>query len=179
MTKKPIALIGFYGSGKTTVARHIASQMEVPYCNLGDVIEQLSGMRINTLYETLGEGSMRDFERLALSSAAATGGVLATTGGCVMMPHNRRMLNDNFTTFFLDIPFEVAYANMGSSPRPSVESLTKEELGRLYHLRRPLYEETADHYIDGTLPLREIVDEIINLALADKAEPLQEAQTEE
>lgn len=167
MNTKPVALIGFYGSNKTTVARRVASQMEIPYNNLADGIEQLGGMRINPLYETLGEGALREFEQLALASAAAAGGVLATTGGCVMMPYNRRLLADSFTTFFLDVPFEYAYSHMGGSPRPSIDSLTKDELYLLYTMRRPLYEETAHHTLDGTRPLDELADDIIDLALAE------------
>lgn len=167
MNVKPVALIGFYGAGKTAAARFIAEQMDVPFCGMGDLMEQLSGMRMPHLYESMGEEALQEFEQLALSSAAASGGVLAATGGCVMMPFNRRLLHESFTTFFLDVPFEYAYANMGSSPRPSVSSLTKSELQRLYTLRRPLYTETAHYTLDGTRPLRELADEIIDLALAD------------
>lgn len=170
MIHKPIALIGFYGSGKTTAARLVAAQLDAPCVNLADMIEQLSGMRLTELYETMGEGSLREFEQLALSSAAAAGGVLATTGGCVMMPYSRRVLNENYMTFFLDVPFAHAYVHMGSSPHPSTESLTKDEVEALYRMRRPLYLETADHVIDGTLPQNDIADRIIDLALADTAE---------
>lgn len=164
---KPIAIIGFYGSGKSLLGRRAANELGVPFSSLSAEIEKLSGMRVNTLYQKMGEAAFRKFESLALSSLAASGGVVATTGGCVMLPYNRRLLAESFFTFYLDAPFEVIAPHIKAAVYPTVGGLASGELQKLYDMRKPQYEEISDHTLDATLPLDKLSDSIINLALAE------------
>lgn len=162
---KPIALIGFYGSGKTTVGRRVAGELGVPFYDLNDEIEKRSGMRIPQLYAQMGDSAFRRFESLALSSLAAYGGVVATTGGCVMMPYNHRLLANNFLTVYLNAPFELATAHINAARHPSVNSLSPTELFQLYELRKPQYQQLAHLTLDASQPLEAMVSQIIETAL--------------
>ena len=160
---KPIALIGFYGSGKTTLGRRVANELNMPFSELSKEMEKISGMRLHNLYDNMGESVFRKFESLALSSLAASGGVVVTTGGCIMLPYNRRLLSENFFSFYIDTPFELTTAD---ASYPSIKNLTQIELQKLYDMRKPLYTESADHILDGSLPSEQLQSAIIDLALA-------------
>lgn len=163
---KPIALIGFYGSGKTNMGRRVAGDLHMPFYDLNDEIVKLSGMRAAQLYTQMGEPVFRRFESLALSSLAAYGGVVATTGGCVMMPYNNRLLANSFLTIYLDAPFEYVSAHLDAARHPSISGLSQTELYKLYELRRTQYEQAADHTLDASQPADAVVSQIIEAALA-------------
>jgi len=161
---RPIAIIGFMGCGKSTVGRMAANELQVPFCDLDAETENLAGMRVPQLFETQGELALRRYESLALSSLAATGGVLATSGGCIMLPQNRRVLQEGYFTIHLDAPFEVIMPRIRGTSRPLIRSLTENELRRLHELRRPLYAQCADYTLDASLPIEELTDRIVDLA---------------
>jgi len=164
---KPIAIVGFYGNKKSVVAQLVAAQTNMPFSDLYSEIEKLSGTRINSLYEKMGGLVFGKFESLALSSLAASGGVVAASGGCVDVPYNRRVFKESFFTVYLDAPFEYIYPNIARVRRPTIAGLSRDELKTLYGKRRPIYEEISDCTIDATLPVSEIKDKVIELALTE------------
>lgn len=127
MALDSIAVIGFMGSGKTTVGRALANELSLPFTDLDDRIEDMSGLRIPEVFAQMGEFGLRYIERMALSSLAVGGGVVSTSGGCVVLPQNRRVLEQGFTTFFLDAPFEVVYPRIAGTSRPLLQTLTEIE----------------------------------------------------
>ena len=158
----PLALIGFMGGGKTTVGRAVANELDASFSDLDDQIENISGMRIPQIIEQLGEDGLRHLESLALSNLASFGGVAATSGSCVMIPRNREILEENFTVFFLDTSFRELYPRILGTGRPLLKSLSEVELGKLFELRRPLYQGVADYTIDASKPVDELVSEILD-----------------
>lgn len=162
MKFKPVALIGFMGSGKTTVGRAVAFELSAEFSDLDTQIEIISGLRISDIPNTLGEDGLRQFEGLALSNIATFGSVVATNSSCIMIPRNRRMICDNFTVFYLDTSFDVLYPRVAGTARPLLKSLTQIELQKLFELRRPLYTECADFTLDATKPVDFLVNEILN-----------------
>ncbi len=163
MTHRPIAIIGFMGCGKSTVGRTVANELQVPFADLDSETEDLSGERVAYLAEQRGELVFRDFESLAMYRVAPGGGVLATSGGCVMMQRNRKLLQEAYYTIFLDVPFNVIMPRIEGTSRPLLKSMSPEELQRLCELRRPLYESLADVTLDGTKSVEELVNEIVDL----------------
>ena len=164
---KPIAIIGFMGCGKSTVGRMVANELQVPFADLDSETENLSGCRVPQLFEEQGELALRRYESLALSRVAPNGGVLATSGGCIMLPQNRRALRQGFKVIFLDVPFNVIMPRIDGTSRPLLKTMNRNELRRLCELRRPLYQETADITLDGTKSVDDLTYEIVNLAYED------------
>ncbi len=164
---KPVAVIGFYGSGKTETAKQVAQQLHMPYTDLSAEIERLSGMRIATLYARCGDMIFQKYESLALSSVAASGGVVSTTSGCVALPYNRRILADCFITVYLNAPLSFLQPRIEHIARPTIQAMTQQELSTLYEAHRPFYEEIADHILDATLPTNALSQQIVHLALAN------------
>ena len=162
MDFKPIALIGFMGSGKTTIGRAVAYELSAEFSDLDTQIETISGMRIPDILDTLGEDGLRQLEALALSNIVSFGSVIATNSSCIMIPRNRKMIEDYFTVFYLNADFDVLYPRIAGTARPLLKSLTRIELEKLFELRRPLYEGCADFTLDATKPIDYLVNEILD-----------------
>ena len=82
------------GSGKSTVGRHIARQLGLPFVDTDHLIEQRIGCSIREYFELHGEPAFRDVETQAIdeATAAVDARVIATGGGAVLREANRRSL---------------------------------------------------------------------------------------
>jgi shikimate kinase len=89
-----IYLVGFSGSGKSTIARLIGDILRWPVCDLDDLIVERSGMTIPVIFELEGESGFRLREAEALRAASGPGPfVIATGGGTVVRPENRAFMS--------------------------------------------------------------------------------------
>lgn len=161
--QRSIALIGFMGSGKSTAGRLVSSELQVTFRDLDSVTEDIAGMRIPAILEEKGELELREFETLALTRVCVEGGVLSTSSGCVMLERNRHILDQAYTSVFLDAPFDVLMERISGTSRPILKSMSRNELRRLYELRRPQYIECSEFIVDATLPVKQVVDRIIDV----------------
>ena len=87
----PIFLIGYRGTGKTSVARELAGQLGYDWVDADDVVEQQAGKTIAAIFADEGEAAFRDWEArvvAALSRKRRT--VVALGGGAVLREENRR-----------------------------------------------------------------------------------------
>jgi shikimate kinase len=84
-----IALIGFMGTGKTSVGRLVADQLHFDFLDTDDVIETQRGLTVTEIFSTDGEPAFRQLEqRLVGELAARTRTVIATGGGLPTQPGN-------------------------------------------------------------------------------------------
>ncbi len=98
-----IYLVGFSGSGKSTIAKVIGRMLECPAYDLDDLIVDRSGMTIPVIFRKEGEAGFRQREAEALHSVSNSGlCVVATGGGTAVPPENRRFMADKGWTIFLE-----------------------------------------------------------------------------
>ena len=84
-----IALIGFMGTGKTSVGRLVAEQLHFDYLDTDELIQSRTGRPIVEIFSTDGEAAFRKMEQeLVGELAARTKTVIATGGGLPMNPQN-------------------------------------------------------------------------------------------
>lgn len=139
-----IALVGLRGAGKTTVGRLLARELEVPFVELDQRIEELAGLSLAELFDVHGEASYRRFESEALESVLSQAGriVLATGGSLVTAPKTFERLRNTCSTVWLDATpeehFERVLAQGDSRPMHN-RPRAMEELRAILDGRRELY----------------------------------------
>ena len=98
-----IALIGLRGAGKSTLGRLSAAALKIPFVELNEEIEQISGMPVTEVMALYGQDGYRRLERQAVEQVASTHDVLmlAVAGGIVSEPDTFNSLLRHFHTVWL------------------------------------------------------------------------------
>lgn len=175
--RRPIALIGLPGSGKSTVSRQLARRLDSAVVDTDELIERRLGESIRTFFEREGEAAFRDLESVVLEDAlsrAAPADVIATGGGIVLRESNREALRQGTTVIYLLAQPEDLFRRLRhDTKRPLLQG--DDPLGRLrdlYIVRDPLYRQTADFLIETGRPgVRSLVNLVLmQLELAGRVE---------
>jgi len=148
---KNIALIGFMGSGKSTIGPLLADLLGWSFVDLDSKTEELAGEHVAEIFER-GEAHWRRFEGQALASAARLDRVvLACGGGIILGPENRELLRKAFLTIYLQAGSETLFERVRDTrARPLLNVPDpKAAVVKLYGERRELYEAVA-HTIVST-----------------------------
>jgi thiamine-phosphate pyrophosphorylase len=134
-----IYLVGFMGSGKTTVGRRVAERLQVPFVDLDAEIERTSGKTVRALFESVGEPAFRELESTFLEATRSLPhAVVATGGGGYVREENRRAIASLGTAVFLDVPLTVLLERLADkTDRPLFESA--EQAAALAAEREPFY----------------------------------------
>ncbi len=148
MLNKPnVFLIGPMGSGKSAVGRQLARMLGLPFHDSDAEIERRTGVDIAYIFEKEGEAGFRQREHEAIDVLTAMPGVvLATGGGAVLLPDNRRLLATRGCVVYLEtsVTQQADRVRQGRS-RPLLANADPEaKLQELMAVRAPLYEEIAD-----------------------------------
>lgn len=150
-----IALVGLPGSGKTTVGRHLARRLQLPFIDSDQQIEQRLGCSIREFFEREGEQAFRDLEESVIDELTAGAPcVLSTGGGAVLRPANREHLHGRAKVFYLRTTPEDVFRRVRhdrSRPLLQVED-PLQRLRDLYAVRDPLYRQTAHFVIETGRP---------------------------
>jgi len=158
-------LVGFMGSGKTTVGRHLAHRLGWSFFDLDHEIEEAEKTSIAQLFDTRGEPEFRRIESEILrqhvrSIERGRPAVLALGGGAFMDAANRDLILQNGIAIWLDCPFDRVQRRVSDT---SVRPLARdpERFAALYQSRREIYaladvhipieDDEAEHAIDALL----------------------------
>jgi shikimate kinase len=147
-----IYLVGLMGAGKTTVGRQLARRLGRDFLDSDHEIVERTGVPVSTIFEIEGEDGFRRREAQAIAELTAMPGiVLATGGGVVLNPENRRYLRDTGWVVYLNVPPALLYERTRHDRnRPLLRVADPlARLEELYALRDPLYRETAHFIVEG------------------------------
>jgi shikimate kinase len=159
-----IYLIGPMGAGKSTIGRELAALTGRRFVDSDEEIVRRTGVEIDLIFELEGEGGFRSRESKLLEELTRLHGVvLATGGGAVLDPENRKRLRSSGSVVYLTAaPRILAKRTQRDRKRPLLQ--TEDRLGRIRQLlgeREALYRELADIVIDtGRQSAHRIVENI-------------------
>src|SRR6266480_4829990 len=142
MTDRRIAIVGFMGCGKTTVAKALAQQLGSAMIDLDSFITDREGRSPAEIIVQDSEPSFREIETRALQDVLEknVARVIALGGGAWMIEANRALVaQHDCLSVWLDAPFELCWERIQSSrmQRPLAPELESAEA--LYDSRRPVY----------------------------------------
>ncbi|MDQ3375792.1 MAG: shikimate kinase [Actinomycetota bacterium] len=139
-----MAIIGYMGSGKTTVGRLLSRRTNRDFVDLDAEVSRNAGRAIPEIFAEEGEDRFRDLEQAALRAALdrPDPAVISCGGGAITRPENRAALR-HIATVFLTEGVDVLYARTRGPNRP-LKGGSREDFARRYAERLPLYREVAD-----------------------------------
>jgi shikimate kinase len=143
-----LAIVGYMGSGKTTLGRLLARATGLEFVDLDRTISKRAGKEIPQIFAACGEEHFRDLEQEALREVLDGNApcVVACGGGVVVRLENRALLQD-VTTVFLREDIGVLYGRTRGPGRP-LRAASREEFESRYAERLPLYREVADFEVE-------------------------------
>lgn len=137
-----LILVGFMGTGKSTLGRHLAQLWRRRFLDTDHEIERLAKMRIPDIFAQKGEAEFRRLEREWVEHHMPAGGAVVATGGGMVVPEGMaRLVRSKGVVICLFASPETVYRRTASSThRPLLQ--TEDPLGRIRELlaqREPLY----------------------------------------
>lgn len=149
-------LIGFMGSGKSTMGRALASQLDLTFIDLDSFLEEKYFKTIPQIFAEEGEDGFRKKERKVLEEVCLFDDVIvATGGGAPCFFDNMDLMNNSGYCIFLDVQVSSLVNRLlhARVERPLIKGKTAEELeafiGLTMEKRRPFYEK-AKYILRGS-----------------------------
>lgn len=156
-----VYLIGYRGSGKSTVGRLLATQLGVPHMDSDDLIESQAGQTIKEIFAIEGEAGFRDRESRVIEELARAGrsstkidAVVSLGGGAILRESNRDQLRSSGKCVWLTARPEVLFDRIKrdvttASRRPALSALSDfDEVVKMTAAREPLYRELSEKSVD-------------------------------
>jgi len=180
---KPLVLIGFMGSGKTTVGKELAKRLLVPFSDCDQLLSQHFGKSIPQVFKENGEAAFRKAEAdilktlcsncaFAQESSNATGivekpktdivRIISTGGGACTNPQTVSLLLHTTLTVWLDADLDILLQRInGDKNRP----LLNGDVEYLYNSRLASYEAAAHYRLDASRSPLELAEQIMTIIL--------------
>jgi shikimate kinase len=146
-----LVLVGFMGSGKSSVGKLVAHRLGFQFCDCDGVVVERSGMEISDIFAKHGEAYFRDLESRALESFTHLNRcVISTGGGAVLRQSNRELLRQIGLVVLLTAREEVIFDRAcRNSKRPLLKTADpRKTINEMLAQRAPAYEAAAQVRID-------------------------------
>ena len=162
---KRIALIGFMGSGKTTLGKHFAELQSLSFADLDSIIEQYNEQSIADIFSKYGESYFRILERETLLRTISTNppSILSTGGGIPLLSCNMNDLKGLYNVVWIDTPLDIILKRLeDDNIRPLA---TKDSIRSLYESRVQVY-QSADFRLVGSKALEELILDLTTVLIS-------------
>ncbi len=170
-----IVLIGYRGSGKSTVGRKLATRLKLRFVDIDDLIEERQGVPISDIVKSHGWGHFRKLERSAIEEISKEDRlIIAPGGGAVLDTENVEALRKNGFIIWLKAGKQTLLKRLSQDPwtntqRPTLTGKeTAEEFKEVMSLREPIYEKASEIQIDTSMIDIDTVVENVLTVLKDK-----------
>ncbi len=166
-----IVLIGFRGTGKSTVGKLLANRLKRDFVDTDEYIEKTTGKTIKDIFEEEGEEGFRKTEIEAIVKLSKMKNkIIAAGGGAVLRDENVKSLKSNGFLILLEATPEIIHDRImqdkkTTQQRPSLTNKNSfDEIKHLIDKRQPLYESAANYTINTSyVSCNDIVEEIITV----------------
>ncbi|MBI4739272.1 shikimate kinase [Candidatus Woesearchaeota archaeon] len=166
-----IVLVGFRGTGKTTVGKALAKKIGMGFVDADDFIERRYGFMITELFERKGESLFRMMESDVISELSKMNSyVIAAGGGAILKYKNIKNLKRHGVMILLEADCDAVYKRIRKDDKTATRRprLTNhdlyDEIKELMDFRAPYYHRAADFTVNTTSkPVDSVVEEIVRI----------------
>lgn len=158
-----IVLIGFMGSGKTSVGKSLARQLYKEFVDVDTVIEKEQNSTINDIFESMGEEHFRALEQKCINEITQKKGQVIATGGGLPI---YSIIPEKSLVVYIDADFDVILRRLSTKERDK-RPLLQDTSGAkaLYDARIHRYEELADFRVDANQSIQTFIHVIFDFLL--------------
>ena len=159
-----IILVGFMGTGKTTVGKQLAAQLGLPLLDMDHLIESAEEKSIPQIFADHGEAYFRDLERALVKQLAPTNGnIISTGGGIVLNPDNLvDFAQHGLVVCLTASPQTILQRVRDDQNRPLLVGEKEKQIQTLLTQRQSLYDTIPFQIKTDDLSPQEIVDSILS-----------------
>ncbi|UXR68679.1 MULTISPECIES: shikimate kinase [unclassified Staphylococcus] len=167
--KRPIILVGFMGSGKSSIGKALAKRHNYRFIDLDQHIASSEKMSIPDIFKHDGETTFRLYEQKYLKETLHKYDIISTGGGIITNDETFQFLKTlNAEIIWLDAPFSILYQRVKGDPnRPNAKNSNYETLKNLYLSRVSRYNEIAFMKVTTKNTMDETLHEIENNIFAN------------
>lgn len=163
-----IFLIGFMGSGKTSVGKKLANKLEREFCDLDRFIEEKEGKSISEIFREIGESGFRELESMYLRELAnRQNAVIALGGGTPCFSDNIEFIKSNGISIYLKLDESILVGRLrtNKTKRPLIAKKSDQEISdfvrETLEKREPFYNQ-ANHVLESNHPNGKQIVSILN-----------------
>lgn len=162
MEIRNIVLIGFMSTGKTSVGKRLAEQLNWEFTDTDLEIEKVNGMSVSEIFSQNGEPYFRaEEERFIKSLLKRKHCVIATGGGAVLSPENWKVLTQIGFVIALDAPIDTILERVGKGKDRPLFKSNREEDEQLLLARQPIYNKAELIINTAEIDVDQVVEEIM------------------
>ncbi len=145
---KNIYLVGFMGSGKSTVGKILSEKLNLKFVDVDSEIEKKEKKKISEIFKEKGERYFRELEKKEIEELTKKNGIVVSTGGGLgANPENMKKMKETGTVIWLDVPLEEILKRCENDENRPLLNQPIESLKKLYEERKKVY-SMADVHID-------------------------------
>ncbi len=160
---KNIYLVGFMGSGKSTVGKLLAEKLGLKFVDIDKEIENEEGMKIKDIFERKGEKYFREYEKRMIERFLDSNNMVISTGGGLGADiENMRKMKEKGIVVWLDTPLETVLKRCKQDNERPLLKKGRKEIEELFNSRKKIYAQSNIKInTEGKSPYQ-IVDEILS-----------------
>ncbi|MCG3401026.1 shikimate kinase [Staphylococcus massiliensis] len=160
---EPIILVGFMGTGKTTLGEYLAEKLQATFIDLDHYIVVNENRSIPEIFDQDDESHFRKLEHDYLKDCMHQYDIIATGGGIIESDTSLKLLESCQNVVWLDCDIDTIYHRVNTdSNRPNANGKTLDELKNLYCSRHSRYNEIAFIKVNTNQVIHDSYQEIMN-----------------
>ena len=156
-----ISLIGMPGAGKTTIAKLLATKLNLEFIDSDHLIEKRNNQSIQNILDSEGHAELRLKEEEVILSCSLDNTILATGGSAVYSDKAMSYLNNNSIVVYLDIPISLVMQRVGDYSNRGFAEPNGKSPQDVFNQRTILYKKWCHLIIDGTYDINTVAENII------------------
>ncbi len=160
---KNIYLVGFMGSGKSTVGKLLASKLDLTFVDVDKLIEEKEKRSIKEIFEKEGEPYFRNLEKVEINNLSKSENYVVSTGGGLGADlDNMKLMKETGYVVWLDVNLDTILERCKNDENRPLLKLPLNDLEKLYEDRKKIYRLANIRINADKKSPNQIVEEIIN-----------------